>query len=206
MVQKSSSRRGRPRAYDPETALSEARRVFWDAGYAATSMDDLTAGTGMNKPSLYGAFGDKRAIYQRTLEDYQAFSRAALADALPSDQPLRVALRRLYETALSLYRSGPNGPRGCYLIGTALTESVRDPAARAALAETLLEIDAALEARIRHATDHGELPASAKPGDLAKVGSAILHSLAVRARAGHPEADLRALIEAGVDAICGSGR
>ena len=64
MVQKADSRRGRPRAYDPETALSQAMAVFWDAGYAATSLDDLSAATGMNRPSLYGAFGDKHALYQ----------------------------------------------------------------------------------------------------------------------------------------------
>jgi TetR/AcrR family transcriptional regulator, copper-responsive repressor len=190
MVQKSSPRRGRPREYDPDTALARARAVFWDAGYAATSLDDLSAGMGMNRPSLYGAFGDKRALYQRTLEGYQALSRAALEEALPRDQPLRAALGRLYDSALAIYLSGEHGPRGCYLIGTALTESVLDAPARQALAETLREIDAALEARIRHARSAGE------------VASAVLNSLAIRARAGDPEDELRLIIQAGIDAIC----
>ena len=55
-------RRGRPRGYEPEVALARALDVFWKDGFAATSLDDLSAATGMNRPSLYGAFGDKREI------------------------------------------------------------------------------------------------------------------------------------------------
>ncbi|MGE5163663.1 MAG: helix-turn-helix domain-containing protein, partial [Sphingobacteriales bacterium] len=65
MVQKTSKtqerrRRGRPRAYNPDTALARAADVFWRNGYDGTSLDDLVAATGMNRPSLYAAFGDKR--------------------------------------------------------------------------------------------------------------------------------------------------
>jgi AcrR family transcriptional regulator len=202
MVQNSPARRGRPRAYDPETALTQARAVFWDAGYAATSLDDLSAGMGMNRPSLYGAFGDKRALYRRTMEGYQALSRIAVKEALSHDLPLRAALLRFYETALSIYVTGAHGPRGCYIIGTALTESVLDQSARQAVAETLRDIDAALEARIRAAQGAGEVAAAADPKSLAKLGSAVLHSLAVRARAGDPIEDLRLIAAAGIDAIC----
>src|SRR5262249_17102093 len=62
--------RGRPRAYDPETALQTAIEAFWQAGYSGTSLDDLSAATGMNRPSLYGAFGDKRALYLKALDHY----------------------------------------------------------------------------------------------------------------------------------------
>ena len=56
-------RRGRPRAYEPDVALGKALDLFRTAGFAATSLDDLSAATGMNRPSLYGAFGDKRELY-----------------------------------------------------------------------------------------------------------------------------------------------
>src|SRR6185369_14365832 len=88
MVQKSESRRGRPRAYDPEAALAQAMATFWDAGYAATSLDDLAAATGMNRPSLYGAFGDKRALYRQAIASYRANARQKLAAALADDVPL----------------------------------------------------------------------------------------------------------------------
>ena len=69
-------RRGRPRAYDPQAALARAAETFWKAGYAGTSLDDLVAATGMNRPSLYAAFGDKRDLYLKTLEHYRDEGRA----------------------------------------------------------------------------------------------------------------------------------
>src|SRR5262245_66197867 len=77
MVQKQRSERrprGRPRAYDPEIALQLATESFWRAGYAATSLDDLSAATGMNRPSLYSAFGDKRDLYLAALRRYWELS------------------------------------------------------------------------------------------------------------------------------------
>jgi AcrR family transcriptional regulator len=204
MVQKTAGKRGRPRAYDPDTALGRAMAVFWDAGYAATSLDDIAATTGMNRPSIYGAFGDKRALYRLTLERYRAGARVAMSEALTYDKPLREALRRVYDKALSLYFSGDNGARGCFLIGTALTESVLDPEVRDTLADALREIDDAFEARIRFARKHGELPRDANPTALAKLASSVLHTLAIRSRAGEPRKALDAIVEAALDLICGS--
>src|SRR5580765_5390194 len=68
-------RRGRPRAYEPDVALARALDVFWKDGFAATSLDDLSAATGMNRPSLYGAFGDKRELYKKSYENYRNRAR-----------------------------------------------------------------------------------------------------------------------------------
>jgi AcrR family transcriptional regulator len=206
MVQKQPSKRGRPRSYDPDTALAQAMAVFWDAGYAGTSLDDITAGTGLNRPSLYGAFGDKRALYLHTLERYRALGSAAIKEALAYDKPLREALLRVYDRALGLYLSGESGARGCFLIGTAVTESVLDPNVRTLLREALREFDGQFEARIRFAVEHGELPRDADPTALARIASAVLHTLAIRARAGEQRKALEATIEAGLDAICGPNK
>ena len=203
MVQKESAKRGRPRAYDPDTALARAMAVFWAGGYAGTSLDDVTAGTGMNRPSLYGAFGDKHALYLHTLERYRSLARTALGEALARDQPLREALRRVYDMALSLYYSREGGARGCFLIGTALTEAVGDAEVRKTLRDALREIDAAFEARIRFARDQGELPREADSPTLARLASAVLHTLAIRSRAGEPRKALEAMLEPALDLICG---
>jgi TetR/AcrR family transcriptional regulator, copper-responsive repressor len=203
MVQKLAARRGRPRAYDPDTALAQAMAVFWDAGFAGTSLDDITAGTGMNRPSLYGAFGDKQALYRQTLERYRAMAREALQETLRPDRPLRDAVRAVYERALSLYYSGAHGARGCFMIGTALTQAVLDADVREDLAAGLHEIDDAFEARMRVAQQQGELPASADPVALAKLASAVLHTLAIRSRAGEPRAALEAIVAPALDLICG---
>ena len=93
-------RRGRPRAYDPQVAIARAAEVFWKAGYAGTSLDDLVAATGMNRPSLYAAFGDKRDLYLKTLEYYRDEGRALAREALANAPTLRVFLKRFYDSAL----------------------------------------------------------------------------------------------------------
>jgi AcrR family transcriptional regulator len=203
MVQKSSARRGRPRAYDPGVALARALHAFWDAGFAATSLDDLTLATGMNRPSLYGAFGDKQALYQKALDLYRARTREALGEALGGDQPLRIALRRVYDASISIYLSGDKGARGCFIIGTAVAQAVTDPDTRAALADTLREIDDAFAARIARAQRSGELSADADAAKLAKLASATLYSLTIHARAGEGRSALEAIADAAVDVICG---
>ena len=70
-------RRGRPRAYQPDVALGKALGLFRKEGFAATSLDDLSAATGMNRPSLYGAFGDKRDLYIKSYQRYRDDARAA---------------------------------------------------------------------------------------------------------------------------------
>src|ERR1044072_4945642 len=106
MVQKKkeeAKRRGRPRAYDPAQALARAADRVWKAGYAGTSLDDLSEATGMNRPSLYAAFGDKRDLYLKTLEHYREESRSLARSALADDPPLKVFLTRFYDQALDLY-------------------------------------------------------------------------------------------------------
>lgn len=195
--------RGRPRAYDPDVALARVMNTFWDAGYAGTSLDDLSAATGMNRPSLYAAFGDKRALYLKALERYRAWGRAALKETLALDQPLPQALRQVYAKALAVYLSGEEAARGCFTIGTAATEAVGNPEVRAFLAETVRSLDDAFEARIRFARDRGELKPEADPAALARLASAVMHTLAIRSRAGEPRAALEAVAEAGVNLICG---
>lgn len=199
-----ASKRGRPRSYDQDTALAQAMGVFWDSGYAGTSLDDITAGTGLNRPSLYGAFGDKRALYLQALERYRAHGLAAMAEALSPDVPLREALRRLYDRALALYLSGDSGARGCFLIGTAVTESVLHPEVRRLLHDALRDFDGAFEERLRFARAEGELPPDVDTAALARMASALLHTLAIRSRAGEPRTVLEAIVESGLDLICGA--
>jgi AcrR family transcriptional regulator len=209
MVQKEPNRRpGRPRGYDPDTALARATDAFWSAGYAATSLDDLCDATGMNRPSLYGAFGDKRALYLGALERYTEAGRRAMEQALDYERPVAEALANLYSAALALYFSGGGAARGCFLIGTAATEAVRNAEVRDLLGDALRTFDGCFEARLRHAQAAGELRADADPALLAKVASAVLHTLALRSRAGDSRASLRATADAAVALICGgrSGR
>src|SRR6478736_9040069 len=112
-------RRGRPRAYQPEVALGKALDLFRKDGFAATSLDDLSAATGMNRPSLYGAFGDKRDLYIKSYQRYRADARAAMLEVFRAEAPLRERLQRIYAIALDIYLGGEYGPRGCFTVMTA---------------------------------------------------------------------------------------
>lgn len=195
-------RRGRPRAYDPEAALKQATDTFWKSGYSGTSLDKISAATGMNPPSLYAAFGNKRALYLDALERYWQTSLAATREALAEDLPLREALMRAYEAALSIYFSGKGHPRGCFVVGTAVAEAVEDLKIRNSVAAGLRTIDADFEARFRNAQVKGELKEDADPAALAVVASATMHTIAIRARAGVPREELRELARKAVNVIC----
>src|SRR5580698_10081705 len=94
------ARRGRPRAYDTKTALKQATDTFWRTGYSGTSLDSIAAATGMNPPSLYAAFGNKRALYLEALTHYWELSLAATREALAEDHPLGESLMLAYDAAL----------------------------------------------------------------------------------------------------------
>ncbi len=207
MVKKAVARRprGRPKGYDPDQALARVTEAFWDAGYSGASLEDLTDAAGMNKPSLYGAFGNKYALYMATLEGYREMGRSAMRAVLSHEQSLADALRGVYAGALDIYMAGEHGARGCFLIGTAATESVLDRKVRRMFADGLHELDEQLEARFQRALDSGELQSSLSAGDLARLASGIMNSLALRARAGDPRAVLEATAEAGVRLLCGLG-
>ena len=197
------ARRGRPRAYDADAALKRATDTFWRTGYSGTSLDSIAAATGMNPPSLYAAFGNKRALYLEALAHYWERSLAATREALAEDRPLAESLMAAYEAALSIYFSGKGTARGCFVIGTAVTETVDDPDIRKSVAAGLRMIDADFEARFRAARDKGELKDDADPAALAILASATMHSIAVRVRAGTPRAELREMARKAVSVICG---
>jgi AcrR family transcriptional regulator len=197
-------RRGRPRAYQPEIALGKALDLFRKGGFAATSLDDLSAATGMNRPSLYGAFGDKRELYIKSYARYRADARAAMIDIFRDEQPIRKRLGRIYAVALDIYLSGEAGPRGCFTVMTAASEAVADPDIRAMVLEGLSELDKAFAACFRIAREKDELAPSADPHVLAQLASATLHTVAIRARAGVPRKELEAIVKGAIDVMVGA--
>src|SRR6202048_4799855 len=197
-------RRGRPRAYQPEIALGKALDLFRKDGFAATSLDDLSAATGMNRPSLYGAFGDKRELYIKSYQRYRADARAAMIDIFRDELPIRQRLKRIYAVALDIYLSGELGPRGCFTVMTAASEAVSDPDIRGMVLDGLSELDKAFAACFRIAREKGELAPSADPHVLAQLASAPLPPLAIRARAGVPRKELEAIVKGAIDVMVGA--
>lgn len=207
MVQKSedtkSRGRGRPRAYDPHVALLRAMDAFWKNGYSGTSLDDLSAATGMNRPSLYAAFGDKRSLYLSALAHYWQVVLDALRRDLAEDVPLRDALMRAYEGAIAIYFSGSDRARGCFVVGTAVTEAAEDAEIRDSLMQGFLAFDADFAARFRRAQRSGELSDRCDPDILAVLATGLMHTIAIRARSGASRTEVETLARKAVEMMCG---
>ncbi len=197
-------RRGRPRAYEPNVALGKALDLFRTQGFAATSLDDLSEATGMNRPSLYGAFGDKRELYIKSYQRYREEARASMLEIFREDMPLRQRLERIFASALNIYLSGETGPRGCFTVVTAASEAVSDPDIRAMVLDGLSELDKAFASCFRRAKEKGELPGGADPVVLAQLASATVHSIAIRSRARVSRKDLEAIVKGAIDVMIGT--
>jgi AcrR family transcriptional regulator len=199
-------RRGRPRAYQPEIALGKALDLFRKDGFAGTSLDDLSAATGMNRPSLYGAFGDKRELYIKSYDRYRADARAAMIEIFRDELPIRQRLQRIYAVALDIYLSGEEGPRGCFTVMTAASEAVFDAEIRAMVLEGFSELDKAFANCFHQAKQKSELPADADPVVLSQLASATIHTLAIRSRARVPRKELEAIVKGAIDVMVGKTR
>ena len=199
-----AKRRGRPRAYEPEIALGKALDLFRRQGFAATSLDDLSEATGMNRPSLYGAFGDKRELYIKSYQRYREDARASMLEIFRQEMPVRQRLERIYAAALDIYLSGETGPRGCFTVVTAASEAVGDPEIRAMVLEGLTDLDKAFANCFRRAKEKGELPASADPSAMAQLASATVHTVAIRSRARVPRKELEAIVKGAIDLMVGA--
>jgi AcrR family transcriptional regulator len=200
-----TKRRGRPRAYEPEIALGKALDLFRRQGFAATSLDDLSEATGMNRPSLYGAFGDKRELYIKSYQRYREDARASMVEIFREELPVRQRLERIFACALNIYLSGETGPRGCFTVVTAASEAVSDPDIRAMVLDGLSELDKAFASCFRRAKEKGELPESADPAVLAQLASSTVHSIAIRSRARVSRKDLEAIVKGAIDMMVGAG-
>ncbi len=177
--------------------------AFWQDGFAATSLDDLSAATGLNRPSLYGAFGDKRALYVQAYRRYREHVGETFAPLLAEKAPLRDKLRRILLAALDLYLGGEQGPRGCFTVLSASSDAVADPQIRKLVVEAIDASDRAFERLFEAGRAAGELPAEADPRRLARMASAAIHTLSIRARARIPRAAIEPIVDDTVLTICG---
>jgi AcrR family transcriptional regulator len=186
--------RGRPRAFDREEALNAAGQRFRTHGFAATSLDDLSEATGVNRPSLYAAFGDKRAMYLAALGRTEAWLTESFDGLLEAKLPLYEAVERMLRYSINIYLSGEKGPSGCIALNTATAEAVTDPEIRAALGRVLALEDAKVEAILAQA-------GSPSPAAHAAIVTGMLHSLSIRARAGETKEAMVAMAQACADLV-----
>lgn len=189
------SKRGRPKQYDPDAALEAATRVFWQQGFAGTSVDDIAAAAGMNKPSLYAAFGGKARIFDACLDRYNERLSAELQRALNRGQGIKEDLAGFYQVALKRYNTNQL-PLGCFTFSTTQTSNFQPE-----LAEALNGLEALLEERIGRAIDDGELRSKHDLQTLVALTAAVFLSLSIRVKAGQSRKTGKAAIRRCLDAI-----
>jgi AcrR family transcriptional regulator len=194
--------RGRPREYDRGDVLLNAMGVFAEKGFAATSLDDLSAATGMNRPSLYNAFGDKESFYRETLAFFVRHLREEIGRRVVAEPDLRKALIAFYRGALEKYFAKRPSP-GCFFFCTAPVEALSHPDVQQDMRALMRELDDLLEAKFISAQDCGEYAKEADPRAAAQVAQGVLHSLAIRARAGESKASLLRMAAYAVTALVG---
>ncbi|WP_088342574.1 MULTISPECIES: TetR/AcrR family transcriptional regulator [Rhodomicrobium] len=184
---------GRHREFDVERALDAAMCVFWRKGFEGASYADLTEATGVERPALYSAFGNKEALFRRALARYDERYLGYIPEALRLPTSRQVVAHILYNAA-DLNTRYPDH-KGCLGINGALAVSDDAEPVRQALIDFRAAGQALLRDRFERAKAEGDLPETANPDTLAAFVLAITHGMAVQAKAGFSREKLEAVAE-----------
>lgn len=185
--------RGRPREFDIDQALDLALKVFWQKGYEGASLSELTKAMGINRPSLYAAFGDKETLFRKALERYDT-GPAAYGPVALAEPTARAVVEKLWRGAVEL-QTNPCNPQGCLVVQGALSCSEAGDPIREALKARRAEGEAALKERFEQAKIAGDLPASTDASQLARYAFTIIYGMAVQAASGATRAELHQVVD-----------
>ncbi len=185
--------RGRPRSFDRNQALDAAVLVFWDKGYDGSSIADLTHAMGINRPSLYATFGNKRDLFIQAIDRYAAThgNRAFSAFRLEPDN--RNAIEHFFDASIECALADGT-PRGCLINTVAIEAAENDAELRNKLADMFTHTDAAI-ARHLAANRDADAPQLHDPEELARMAHSVTHSIMTRARAGASRPELSQIAE-----------
>jgi len=192
----------RPRSFDTEHALAAAAQVFLLRGFEGASLEHLTEAMGINKPSLYAAFGDKSALYAQVLSSYALMARTAMTAALRTGDSLEDSARALLRGAVDVYAPVHGHRLGCLIATTATTVAGNDPAVKNVLAAFLAEVDGLVSTVFKER--FGATMSDAEIVSAAELTSASVYALAIRARAGTPRKKLLEIAGRAAQAIAAS--
>jgi len=181
MIQKAAKPRGRPRSFDESAALQKAIQVFWLKGYDGVTIDDLVAGMGVGRPSLYSVFGDKRTIFLRALHAYAERKGAGAAEALLAPQALRDSIASFLRYAVTTATEKGSAP-GCLLMCVA--PLVNDAEVRQFIHDAAAGAVALVERRFRDGISAGEIPSDFPVAERANQVLDLARGLTMRAQMG----------------------
>jgi AcrR family transcriptional regulator len=184
---------GRPRQFDADETLDRALEVFWARGYEGATLPELTRAMGINRPSLYAAFGNKEDLFRAALARYQTGPLSFVADAL-NEPTARAAAAAILSGFIRCIHRDRGHARGCLIVSGALACGAEAEPVRRALARLREETVSALRERFERAVREHDLPADTDCAALARYVATVLNGLAVQAASGATEAELRQVV------------
>jgi len=180
--------RGRPRVFDMDEALEKALKIFWARGYEGTSIAELTETLGVNKPSLYAAFGNKEELFYKALLRYASGPVAFVNDVLKEPTARKVAETFLFRAAEFL--TDPQHPKGCMIVQGALSSGESAELVRNILIKFRKSYEDQLAERFTKAISDGDLSSKANSKCLAKYLATIHQGMSVQATSGATKDEL----------------
>lgn len=186
--------RGRPREFDPDTALAAALRVFWAHGYEGASLAELTEAMGITKPSLYACFGNKEALFKKALDLYERDKLAYIGRALEAPTARGVA-ERLLRGAIATH-CGNEDPHGCLGVISTVACSTEADSIREHVIARRASSEAAVVERFERAKREGDFTGDVDPRAMAQCLMTVLQGLSVKAQGGGCSNDLGTVVDA----------
>lgn len=197
--------RGRPRAFDRDAALRRAMELFWARGYEGTTIGDLTAAMGINRPSLYASFGCKEALFEEAAVLYDRVENAEVKQAVAAAPTARQAVEALLRLNARAFTAGDRPP-GCLIVLSALLGTPDNAGVRDFLARTRRAGELELKQRIERGIRDGDVAPATDSEKLAGFYTAVLQGLSVQARDGADAAALDRIVDAAMAAWDVAGR
>jgi AcrR family transcriptional regulator len=191
--------RGRPLSFDRDAALEQAMNVFWERGFEAASITDLTQAMGITPPSLYTAFGDKERLFLEAIERYGKGPAGYAQKALDEEPTARGAIQRLLDKAADELTQDCH-PLGCMMVMATTNCSVAAEHIQQALVKRRALGVAMMQARIQRGIEEGELPADTDAGALANFYSTIYQGMSMQAKDGASRQSLMQTVDAAMRA------
>ena len=180
----------RSRAFDNDEVLDAAIECFWRRGLAATSVRDLASEMGINVPSLYNAFGDKRRLFAEALERYAQQSMRERISRIETKYAGSEAIEAFFKEVIARSLSDPDR-RGCLIVNSALEVAPHDKELQLVIAAYLAEIESFFRRCLEASAREGGLTAATDTADMSRLFLGILLGIRVASRA-NPQ---RALLE-----------
>lgn len=186
-------RRGRPPAFNHDDALEKAMQTFWTFGYEGTSMGALIEAMDMNKPSIYAAFGNKEALFNKALDKYLSGPSAFVKEALAEPTSYLVA-KAFLTKAVELLTQHQNS-RGCMIVQSALSCGPEAEMIQKKLIAYRANLEENFKKRFDLAKDNGDLPEDSNTASLAKYIATIHQGISVQASSGASKNALMGVVD-----------